>query len=337
MSESSDYSPGQWAGHNFTAARQQYDKDAGRGAAKAAANNVKQSDLVPDTLTSTSTHPVRIDIDFTGSMGGWPGVIVGKLPYLDHEMRTEYLSEEAEVSFGAFCDTADTYTLQIQPFTKGTEMKTSLENLLHVGGGGGSDHMCEAHGVPALYSARNVQMPNAIIKPIYIFITDEMPHHSVVKSSAKNFAKVDIERAMSREEIFEELMEMYSVYVVLKPYGYGTLDKDHMDSDTTTVYNCWKQLIGSDRIALLPDADRVVDVIFGILAKEVGREDYFKKELTGRQTKKQVDTVYKSLQTVHALPKSTGGNSPKTSKLLGKGKSTLHKPTGGGKKSGNLV
>jgi hypothetical protein len=56
----------------------------------------------------------------------------------------------------------------------------------------------------------------------------------------------------------------------------------------------------------------VVDVIFGILAKETNKIDYFKDEIEGRQRPDQVDTVYKSLKTIHALPaevKDSGGKS----------------------------
>ena len=50
----------------------------------------------------------------------------------------------------------------------------------------------------------------------------------------------------------------------------------------------------------------MVDVIFGILAKDTGRVDYFRKEIEARQKAGQVKTVYKALETVHALPSKKG-------------------------------
>lgn len=330
MSESGDYSPGPWAGHDFgTIARQSYDRDAGRSYERARAANVTASQLVPDFITTDTTHPLMIEVDFSGSMLGWPGVFMGKFPYLDHEVRTEYLSAAAEVCFMAHCDTADVYPLQVQPFAKGTEMKTRLEKLLLAGGGGGSNTYCEAHGLPALYSLHNVRMPKAIIKPICIFITDEMPHPVYSREHAEAYAKVHIEKQMTSDRIFEELMQKFSVYVVLKPYsGPHEIENDTLTGVTKTVHDEWKRLVGSDRIAILPEADRVVDVIFGLLAQETGRVDYFRKEIEGRQKPDQVATVYTSLKTVHGKPATGNVVVPKTQQppQIGKGKSTLHRP-----------
>ena len=93
-------------------------------------------------------------------------------------------------------------------------------------------------------------------------------------------------------------------------------------------------MLGTDRVVGLPDASRVVDVIFGILARETDRIEYFREELEGRQRPDQVKTVMKSLETVHTL---SGGDSAKDSpKLLGSGKSVMH---GGarGKKTKSLL
>ena len=56
--------------------------------------------------------------------------------------------------------------------------------------------------------------------------------------------------------------------------------------------------LGADHISMLPKPDRVVDVIFGILAKEKDRVDYFKKEITGRQTEKQVKEALEALHPI---------------------------------------
>lgn len=327
MSESGNYSPGAWSGHNFTAARASYDKKASSSAADAAAANIKASDLVPKSIETKSTHPFLIRCDVTGSMSGWPNTIFSKLPYLDHEMRTEYLAEDAEISFGAISDTGDEYPLQVQPFTKGTAMKDSLEKLVVTDGGSGPGSCCEAYAIAALYDARNVKMPKAIIKPPLIIIGDEMPYNVVSKSDAREYAKVSLEEGrLSANAIFKELVELYSVYLILKPYGSETFAGDKMSGQTKSVYDCWEEILGADRIALLPEAGRVVDVIFGVLAKETDRVDYFRKEIEKRQEPSQVKTVYKSLATIHALPAKISSQ-----KLL-PGGSRMHKPPDGTKK-----
>ena len=84
----------------------------------------------------------------------------------------------------------------------------------------------------------------------------------------------------------------------------------------------WSALLGEDHIAMLSDPERVVDVIFGIMAKEAKKISYFKKELEGRQTPAQVKTVMTSLSTVHTLPADE-----KSIKLLGDGRSTTRRVT----------
>src|SRR4029079_9362014 len=96
---------------------------------------------------------------------------------------------------------------------------------------------------------------------------------------------------------------------------------------TKDVYDRWVKILGAGRIAFLPTADRVVDVIFGILAKEADKVDYFREYIEGRQRPDQVATVYKSLLTVHA---EDPASKPKP------GSSTMHKPTGGKRSKGLL-
>ncbi len=327
MSESGDYSPGPaWSGHDFKDARSYYDKHAGRSYDDARSSGKTLKDLLPESLETNSPFPLVIVSDQTGSMGKWPAVMFSKLPYLDHEVRTEYLGEDAEICFGAIGDAhcsgedEEDYPLQMRPFSKGAKHKKSFDELVIEGGGGGQT--TETYELAALYLARNVHMPNAL-NPIVIFIGDEMPYDSVSKNMAKSIARVTLESAMSTKDIFAELKEKFSVYFIQKPYDAESIER--LGSTSKKIYAKWKTLVGEDHIALLPQADRVVDVIFGILAKESDKIDYFKKEIEGRQRADQVDTVYKSLDTIHRFPKDASS----TRKLLAAGRSTMHKPLGG--------
>ncbi|HXV26894.1 MAG TPA: hypothetical protein VD862_02645 [Candidatus Paceibacterota bacterium] len=306
MSEAGDYAPAAWARQtSFRDARKAYDSDVGRGYASARSKNVSAASLVPDGIETESTHPMFIRTDVTGSMSGWPNTIFSKMGYLHHELATEYLSEDYAVSFGAISDVSDSYPLQVRPFASGEGLKENLKPdvLLVTNGGSGPGSYCEAHSVAALYDIRNAKTPKSIITPPYIIITDEMPY--TVTPDDAGYAKVELKRALTADKIFEELMAQYAVYVILKPYGGESLTGDRMDSVTQQVYERWKGIVGAERIAMLPEADRVVDVIFGILAAWSGRIDYFKKEIEERQTKKQVTAVYTALESIHKLPSGT--------------------------------
>jgi len=322
MSESADYDPGVWRGHDFKSARAAYHRDVvDRGYDDAVALSKKHADLLPKTLATNSTSPLVIVCDVTGSMGEWPATIFSKLPYLDHEVKTEYLGVDAEICFAAVGDAnCDQYPAQARPFSKGKGLAEQLKGLVIEGGGGGQ--IQESYELMALYFARNVAMPKAV-RPVLIFIGDEAPYEVVSPEQAKKVIYTTLNQRILAKEVFEELKQRFDVYLIRKPYGSST--RNEMDSTNQGIHSAWVELLGEDHVCILPEPGRVVDVIFGILARAAGRVDYFRKELEDRQTKKQVDTVYKALKTVH-------GTSPvPPSHQLEKDKSTLHRPTDGGK------
>lgn len=289
MSETADYSPGDWKGYDFDAARKTYDKHVGRSYSDAKADNKRVADLVPETIKTESPAPLVVLVDVTGSMGDWPAVMFSKLPYMDNECK-EYLGEDFELSFGAVGDAySDQYPIQIRPFAKGRDMEKQLKELVIEGGGGGQCQ--ESYELTALYYAKNAEMPNAK-RPIMIIIGDEGYYEEIITKQA-SMAHVKTQESLSTKDVFEELQKKFSVYLIRKPYH---------GSDDDRIQKKWEKLIGKEHIAVLPAADRVVDVIFGILAQEKNKVAYFKGEIEDRQRPEQVDTVYKSLKTIHALP-----------------------------------
>lgn len=302
MAEGSDYSPGDWKGYDFGAARQAYDVHVNRSYSAAQADNKRVADLIPAKLTTDSPAPLVILCDVTGSMGDWPAVIFSKLPYLDNECK-EYLGPDYEVSYAATADQDDSYPLQVRGFTKGRDQEAQLKELV-IGGGEGPEGAHEAYELAALYYARNVEMPNAE-HPILIFIADEHFHKNIDKQLAK-IGYVDLDEKMSTADIFAELRQKYTVYVVRKPYG----------GEDNQINKEWNDVLGDDHLVMLDSPDRVVDVIFGILAKETDKITYFQQEIEGRQRIDQVKTVYKALETIHLLDQGTPAK---------KGASKMHK------------
>ncbi len=288
MAETADYDPGDWRGHDFKAARAAYTADAGRGYAEAVSAHVSASDLVPTSIQTEAPLSLTIVCDVTGSFGSWPGVIFSKLPYLDIEGKI-YLGDDAEFSFAAVGDApmGDTYPLQVRPFASGTALTDHLKALKIEGHGGGDS--AESYELAALYYARNASFPNATSKPIIIFICDEGCHERVTLSHARS-VHIDTDSYVDTKDIFAELMDKYEVFAIRKRYGVAEI----------SVQAQWADLIGEDRIAHLDDPERVVDTIFGILARVTDRVDYFHTEIEGRQEPEKVATVYKSLETVHA-------------------------------------
>lgn len=322
MSESGDFDPGPWSGHDFREAYARYDEHVGRSYEDAVADSKSTAEVLEASITTNCLMPLIIVTDITGSMGQWPKVIFSKLPYLELEGQ-EYLGKDLQIAFGAYGDSTvgDRYPLQMRPFTSGTDLKKRMEELVIVGGGGyGLEESAE---MMALYLAYNLNCPNAI-RPIVIFITDEKCYGTISKEAAKNVAGVTLQsNRISVAEVFGLLKQKCAVYLIRKPYkseGGGNTMSD-IDLD---VRRFWVKLLGEDYVCDLPDAGRVVDVTFGILAKETGRIEYFREELEGRQRPDQVETVFRSLKTIH-IGAAGGGH--------GSGRSILKLPEGerGGK------
>ncbi len=294
MSESGDYNPGPWKGYDFKAARNAYDVHVGRSYSDAQSTGKKVSSVLEKEVSTNCAAPLVIACDVTGSMGAWPATIFSKLPLLELEGQ-EYLGKDMEISFAAIGDAySDKYPLQVRPFTKGTDLATRLKELVIEGNGGGQTN--ESYDLAALYFARNASMPSAI-KPIFVFIGDEGLYDFVDKEHAKTFCDQTLEKRLFTKDIMEELKSKFSVYLVRKKYGEDTTDT--RDKTNSKIQSQWEEMLGDDHVCILPEAGRVVDVIFGILAKETGRDDYFKKEITERQKPEQVRTVMKTLESLH--------------------------------------
>ena len=341
MAEDNDYDPGAWRGHDFKAAYAAYDSHAGRAYDDAVKAGVTATDLVPDSIETDSESPVVVLLDGTGSMGEWPKVIFSKLPYLDIEGKS-YMGETMAVSFAVFDDAhngARDQALQVKPFVRGLELETTLKTMfLPKNGGGGGQETAE---LGMLYYARNCNMPNAT-KPMFFVITDEHAYDFIDEDNAKKWGKVDLgkteETRLSTHKVVRELQRKFNVYAIIKSYNTGSGDAGDPMNDA--VYRGWAKLVGDDHIVTLPDPARVVDVIFGIMARETGKIDYFEDELKGRQLpdkdgKHKVDVVMRSLKTVHSVRKLPEPDKGATAK---KGASvTVRKDTGKTKKSISLL
>jgi len=295
MSESGDFDPGPWRGHDFGDAYKHYDRHVGRSYVEARSESRPKVSVLEATIATKSKNPLIIVQDVTGSMDEWPKVIFSKLPYLELEAR-EYLGNDLEIAFGAFGDAManDTYPAQMRPFTSGTDLKTRMEELVIEKKGG--DGLSESAELMALYCLHNVIMENAV-RPVLIIITDEKPYTAISVDQAA-VVGVKLDKRTTTKDVFRKLCLKFSVYLVRKPYGRGW-DRNAMSEEDKEVKTAWLELLDADHICDLPDPSRVVDVIFGILANETGRDEYFRTELEGRQKDEQVKTVYRSLASIH--------------------------------------
>lgn len=318
MSEAGDYQPATWArSHDFGQARRSY-ADQNKARVESHVRSYGATALLEDSVTTQCENPLIVVTDVTGSMQEWPGIMFSKLPYLEHEAK-EYLGDDLEICWAAIRDFhspggwgGDTDPLQVRPFAKGKE---HLKRLTEIKRGGGS-RPSEDYELAAAYFANNCHMPNAI-SPILIFIGDDTIYDKLTVDDAKTHAKVDLERAMSKEELFTALKQQYDVYFVQKV---TEVIRNEIVGYDKKVYDCWEKLLGADHIVSLPDPNRVVDCIFGILGEATGRRDYFMEEFDHRQSKDddyedKKKTVLTALKSIH-VDAAKATKRTKTNKLL---------------------
>lgn len=323
MSESADYTSTSWvATHDYSAARSTYTSSVvNRSYANATATRVAPRDLIK-TGIKLETPTLIVVTDVTGSMGQWPAVMFGKLPYLMHELKV-YLGENARLLIAAVGDaTSDDYPLQVhEPKETFDEAKEALGSLVIEGGGGGTKK--ESYELAAGYFLNAVDVARGV-KPILVFIGDEAPYAKLTGSQLATLGISDVED-MSTPELFKRLNEVYDVHLIHKPYS-------HYETSpiTADVKAAWLPLLPPEHIHPLREPERVVDTLFGILGGATDKVDEFTKELIERQTPEQVKTV---LTTLNGYFQTVTATSPKG---LRSGKSTMHK-LGPGKPSKPLL
>jgi hypothetical protein len=323
MSESADYTRTSWvATHDYSAARSTYTTSVvNRSYSRATATRVAARDLVK-TGIKIDTPTLIVVSDVTGSMGQWPAVMFGKLPYLMHELKV-YLGEDARLLIAAVGDAvSDDYPLQIhEPKSTFDEAKETLEALVVEGNGGGTKK--ESYELAAGYFLNAVDVARNI-KPILVFIGDESPYPKLTGSQLAALGVTNVSD-MDTTELFSKLNEIYDVHLIHKPYS-------NYDSSPVTeqVKASWLPLLPPQHIHPLREPERVVDTLFGILAGSTEKVEEFTRELLARQTPAQVKTV---LTTLNGYFKTVTTNSPRA---LRSGKSTMHK-LGPGKPSRPLL
>jgi hypothetical protein len=316
MAESGDYTPAPWAAaHDFASVKRDYaDRVVARGAVDPVSIGLSPNDIVPESLISNAEAPLIIGLDTTGSMGTWPATICSKVPYLEHEGK-DYLGQDLEVSFFSIGDHTnhEKYPLQVRPFVKGAELKDSIEKIIHERGGGGDSE--ESYELGGLYYARNCECPNAIRKPLMIFIGDEGIHSVLTESDASTYCKTSIKGRLTPPEIFAELRQKFEVYIIRKPYNCSANSSSPANDK---IQQQWESLLGADHVVSLPEPERVVDVIFGILGIYTGRYDDFVKELQERQGKDK-DGAHKINVVLNSLKSARDPKAPAASlkKLAG--------------------
>lgn len=308
MPETNDFQPESWQGQEtFAESQRRYQEEAEQRRKDAEAKSKKEVEaqvrhLLPKSISTESENPNVIIWDGTSSTGDTPAILYSKMSYYHNEVKA-YRGPKSETSFGSFGDILNSnnersnekFPLQARPFAKGAALRTRLDEIIIERGGGGQRY--ESIELILLYYARNAQMPNVPKnkRAPLILMTDERARDHVTPEGAALVHTTIRGSILSTSDIFRELNEKFSVYVVLQPYH---LHADEENPANKEILQDWQGYLPPERIAHLEDPRRIVDIFFGILAKESDMVNEFWKELRERQTPEQVEAVKHALRTV---------------------------------------
>jgi len=249
-------------------------------------------------LQTSAKFPLVIATDITGSMRHFPKLIFEKLCILYNEslyILPKKLKDDFEISFAAIGDAySDKYPIQITDFAKEKEIDINIDNLYPEGGGGGQTK--ETYELIAYYYLNKCNIKaSKKNKPVMIFIGDEGYYSQVNLSHIQNHIGDTSKDPIDSKEVFNKLQDKFEVYILRIPYSDRQRDQ--------TIHKQWVDTLGSDRVLLMKEPERVIDIILGIVAHHVNGFQYFKERLEIRQTKSQIDTVYSNLEELYSKDK----------------------------------
>jgi acetone carboxylase gamma subunit len=242
-------------------------------------------------LVTNSLFPVVIAVDVTGSMREYPKMIFEKLCILYNEalfFLPPKLKNTFEISFAAVGDAyTDGYPLQVTDFGKGFELDKNIKTLYPEGGGGGQAR--ESYELMGYYYATHCELHKAQKKPrpMFFYIGDEGYYTKVNREQVSELISNPPKTDVVSSDMFDELKKKFDVYMLRIPY--------QNQDDEVQIHQAWIDVLGKDRVIMLPDPKRVVDTILGLIAANVDRFKEFKERIEVRQTSEQVEQVYSTL------------------------------------------
>ena len=231
-------------------------------------------------ISTTSTHPVTVTIDVTGSMARWPGIFFEKLPLMGKEV--EHYAPDYAISFCVFGDAhCDKYALQVRDFDVGEKLDEHISSLYPEGNGGDTP---EDPQLAAYYYINHCKIDKAV-KPFYFIITDTYAHDTLSASAIKKYTgDISQSESLDTKSIFKNLAEKFTVYVLLK-------------DETARRY--WEGIFGEQRVKRVEEPRDIVELIIACIADEMGEiKDYEMRSSKRHEDKPdRVERVMKSVRT----------------------------------------
>lgn len=216
-----------------------------------------------DSVDHPNTVPVAVWLDVTGSMAAVPPLIQAKLPDLLGNLQQKNKIDDPAILFGAVGDaTCDRVPLQVGQFESDNSMDEQIRSLM-LERGGGSGYQ-ESYELAIYYMARHTvtdawEQRN---KKGYCFIIgDEQPYDEIRNDFVGDIIGAGLQDSISITDIIKEASEKWNLYYILPSQAHG--------GHNQAVIGRWEELLGVDRVLLLPNTDDICDLI----GDEVGKQE----------------------------------------------------------------
>ncbi len=209
--------------------------------------------------------PIVVALDVTGSHYREAQIIYNRLPDFFKLLLGKGYVREPGVSFAAVGDaTCDSAPLQVGQFETDDRLDEVLSKIRLEGGGGGG--LKESYELAAWFYAtrsRLTGLPSGK-KGYFFFLGDEGFYPQVSQRFIREVLGGD-EQAVSAEEAFRLLQELYHVFCVFPSRRLGTVYESCAER--------WKSILPEQHVLFNDDPNTILDVIMGILAMEEGEAD----------------------------------------------------------------
>ena len=206
----------------------------------------------------SAEHPQSLAIavlfDVTGSMGGVPRALQGKLPQLLGLLLRKNYVPHPQILFGAIGDaTCDRAPLQMGQFESDNRMDDDLGRILLEGGGGGQK--TESYELALYFMARHtaIDCHEKRGKRGYLFVIgDEMAYPRVKRDEARRVIGDSLQVSVPLAALMAEVTAKWDTYYIL-PAGASYAGDGE-------VLRFWRGLLGQNVIELA-DLDAVCETI----------------------------------------------------------------------------
>jgi len=184
----------------------------------------------------------------------WPG-IVGQI------VARKYLPDPM-MSVAATGDIrSDVSPLQMADFAALRNLDRWFKRIHFEGNGGGQGS--ESYALTAYYYAYLVKMPKAV-KPIYLITGDEAFVPDLYASDLRDHFGGE-HKNISAREVFTDLIEKFkgNVFLIHRRYTGATTREGW---NNTSIVGQWTEVLGSERIIILPEDLAIGDLTLGVYA-----------------------------------------------------------------------